>query len=78
MILPYDISPDKSLYVIGAEVLGIFKEENSEKIDVKVLFDKLNQLRRNKVSFNYFLYALDWLFLTETIYSQENYIALCS
>jgi len=78
MILPFDITPNKSLYIIGAEVLQIFHKESVRMLDIKILFDKLNMHRDSQISFNYFLYTLDWLFLTNTIDLQNNYVRICS
>jgi len=77
MILPYETTPDKSLYVIGAEIIKVFSNEQSSLIDIKILFDKINSPRKKQLSFNYFLYALDWLYLEGLVTMEQKYIRKC-
>ena len=72
MILPQDISPDKSLYVMGGRIIDILKKEPNEIVDPKYIFDKFLIIYPNNITYNYFLYALDWLFILNAIQITEN------
>ncbi|MEA5402691.1 ABC-three component system middle component 6 [Arcicella sp. DC2W] len=64
MIIPTDTPPERSMYVIGASVVGILKKEKAKTIDPDILYKKF--IKNNphvKITYNYFLYALDWLFI---------------
>ncbi|WP_374755871.1 ABC-three component system middle component 6 [Larkinella soli] len=63
MILPIDIKPEKSLYVIGSKILETLNSESMGIIDIQILYEKLAKNFPEKISFSYFLYALDWLFI---------------
>lgn len=64
MILPQDIKPEKSLYVIGALVIKTFNNLNRRTVDIKTLYSTfLSVNNTNEISFTYFLYALDWLYI---------------
>ena len=72
MIIDYDTKPEKNLYLIGYQVLNIFNDLSINKIDVKVLYYKYVDATKSKISFNYFLYALDWLYLLDLIEVSKN------
>lgn len=73
MILPQDISPEKSMYVMGSRILEILNKEPHKTVDPKLVYDKYNQLHSDiKITYNYFLYALDWLFLLNALELTEN------
>jgi hypothetical protein len=72
MILPIDIRPEKSLYVIGANIISLFNDENIGVIDILLLYQKFSENSEAKISFEYFLYALDWLFLLNLVKLNEN------
>ncbi len=63
MLLPQDISPEKSLYVMGGQIIQVFKTYKRSIIEPKILYDKYLDMFYSDVSYSYFLYALDWLFL---------------
>ncbi len=68
MVLPEDIVPEKSMYVMGARILDILKNDYRSILDPISIYDRYIQLYPEiKVSYNYFLYALDWLFILNTI-----------
>ena len=68
MILPTDAAPDKSIYVMGAGILDILKLEPHQNVDPKNLYDTYIQRNAHvELSYNYFLYALDWLYLIGSI-----------
>lgn len=62
MILPRNIRPEKSLYAIGASTLKIISESESE-ISFDGLYKQLITVYPIRISYSYFLYSLDWLFL---------------
>jgi len=78
MILPRELNPEKSLYVIGARVLGIIDDYHYGAIDVYVLYEFFKKKYPKKISFNYFLYALDWLFIINSITLNGNKVQKCS
>jgi hypothetical protein len=62
-----DVSePQKSLYVIGADILAALRDSSDKSIDPIRLFDLFNS-RTNKVSITYFYFGLDWLYLLDVI-----------
>jgi hypothetical protein len=73
MILPQDITPEKSLYVMGARIIESFRSETNETIDPKYLFDLyIKKYSGIPITYNYFLYALDWLFVLNAIELTPN------
>jgi hypothetical protein len=58
--------PQKSLYVIGADILAALRDSSDKSIDPIRLFDLFNS-RTNKVSITYFYFGLDWLYLLDAI-----------
>jgi hypothetical protein len=76
MILPREVKPEKSLYVIGAKVLKILDDYHLGIIDVHLLFEMFRNENKG-VSFNYFMYALDWLFIIDAIKLKETKIQKC-
>jgi len=75
----HDVSePQKSLYVIGADILAELRASSDESIDPIRLFDLFNS-RTNKVSITYFYFGLDWLYLLDVIELDSfGNIKLCS
>lgn len=64
MLLPQDVSPDKSLYVMGGQIIQVFNIYKRSIIEPKVLYDKYVEIfYHSDISYSYFLYALDWLFM---------------
>ncbi|WP_394799693.1 ABC-three component system middle component 6 [Flavobacterium amniphilum] len=64
MLLPQDVAPEKSLYVIGGRIIETFNSINRTVIDIKILYSSfVTKFRQEDLSFSYFLYALDWLFM---------------
>jgi hypothetical protein len=64
MLLPQDIAPEKSLYVIGGRIIETFNSINLRTIDTKTLYTSyVSMFRQQDLSFSYFLYALDWLYI---------------
>ncbi|WP_149242603.1 ABC-three component system middle component 6 [Dyadobacter sp. 32] len=73
MILPQDTVPEKSMYVMGGRILDILQNEPFESVDPKYIFDKYVGKNPNiDITYNYFLYALDWLFILNAIEVTEK------
>jgi hypothetical protein len=66
MIIDDVSEPQKSLYVIGADILAELRDSSDKSIDPIRLFDLFNS-RTNKVSITYFYFGLDWLYLLDAI-----------
>jgi len=66
MILSNLQTPQKSLYLVGANILTLVKEYQFEAIAPLLLFSQYNSTYQN-ISFSYFSLGLDWLHLTETV-----------
>lgn len=58
--------PDKSLYVIGAKIIEIFDENISSTVNIVSLYDDYER-NNGSISYPYFIYALDWLFIVGII-----------
>jgi len=68
MILPQDIAPDKSMYVMGSRILYILNNEPHKIVDPKIIYEKYIRLHyETQITYNYFLYALDWLYILNAI-----------
>lgn len=63
MILPSDIKPEKCLYAIGSSVVDVLKRDSFGIINSELLYVKFSDIYPESVSYSYFLYALDWLYL---------------
>ena len=74
MIINTDRAPQFSLYCIGALVIKKLNEK--KEISADELYDSLNNDYENKLSIEYFHYALDWLFLLGKIKLEEDKIRL--
>ncbi|MGB8193822.1 MAG: ABC-three component system middle component 6 [Chitinophagaceae bacterium] len=72
MILPQDIAPEKSLYVMGARIIDILRKEPHDTVDPKKVYDVYNTLHLENITYNYFLYAFDWLYILNIIELTEN------
>jgi hypothetical protein len=69
MLVDRDTSPQRNLYYVGARILQLFKEAPFKTIDIDVAFRELNlrSEREKSIPFNYFVLALDWLFLINAV-----------
>lgn len=72
MIIDFDLKPEKNVYLIGYQILDLFNNESMKKIDVKILYEKFVVVYDTRISFNYFLYALDWLYLIDLVEVTKN------
>jgi len=73
MILPQDIAPEKSMYVMGSKIIHILNQEPHTIIDPQDLYNKYSYcFPETKVTYNYFLYALDWLYIINAVELTEH------
>jgi len=78
MIISSFQSPNKSLFVIGGNIIKIIQEYQFDTINPKILFIKYNELYK-EISFSYLMFGLDWLFLAGAIIlTDSGDIELCS
>jgi len=71
-------SPEKSLMVIGANVITLMRSQNVNDIEISYLFDLYNEHLKN-ISFSYFMLGLDFLFIIGYIELNNNgKIELCN
>ncbi len=75
MILGKDIHPERKLYYLGAQVLGILKKSSKSELDFFYIFQILNE--SEKVTIKLFTLTLDWLFLLGAIESHKGNIKKC-
>lgn len=78
MIITDFSEPQKSLYIIGANIISILNDSNGRSIDPIKLF-KLFHECSSKVSIEYFYFGLDWLYLIDAV-DMDSFgnIKLCS
>ncbi|MFB2681580.1 ABC-three component system middle component 6 [Shewanella mangrovisoli] len=78
MIISSSQSPQKSLLIIGANILKILREHSFESTNPLILMSKYNDIH-DEISFSYLILALDWLFLIDTIkLTDTGDIKLCN
>lgn len=78
MILSNTSSPNKSLYIIGANILHILDEYEYQEISMYLLYKKYNELHGD-ISFSYVLFGLDWLFILNKVsVSSTGEVLLCN
>lgn len=71
MILPTHINPNKSLYVVGSRVIDLMKSRKLiDAQELHILYS--NRYKSENLNYNYFLYALDWLFILGLITINKN------
>ncbi|WP_017347143.1 ABC-three component system middle component 6 [Pantoea sp. A4] len=70
--------PEKSLYVIGAKIIDVFKSNIYASKNIISLHDDYESLHGN-ISYPYFIYALDWLFIIGLVnLNKKGELTLCS
>ena len=71
-------SPYKSLYVIGASILLLLRDNKYKIVDPLELYELFKQ-ENTKISLSYFIYGLDWLYMVGLVnLTESGDIALCS
>lgn len=79
MLVDSDKHPEKNIYFIGARQLGLLRSAKEKEQDIYALFKKYNSKGPTKISFDYFMLGLDWLFLLGLIQAnQKGNVSLCS
>ncbi len=63
--------PNKSLYIIGAQIIDLISNNIQPSIGVILLHDKYEE-NIGIISYPYFIYTLDWLFIIDAIKLNEN------
>ncbi len=78
MIISHMSEPQKSLYVIGANILTAFKKADKKLIEPLELYEVFKGFNQN-ISLSYFYFGLDWLFMIDAIELDEfGNIKLCN
>jgi hypothetical protein len=72
VITPQNIRPENSLYVIGAAIIFVMKKTEAKEINPEIIYKDFCLAYPIKISYSYFLYALDWLFLIDFISLGDN------
>ncbi len=73
MILPQDITPEKSMYVMGSRIIQLLNNEPHKVVDPKLVYDKyIITYPEVKITYNYFLYAVDWLYILDAVELTSN------
>jgi hypothetical protein len=65
MIASKNTHPERDLYYLGAKIIEVLNSSAEEEWDYLDLFAELN--RKEKISFNLFSLALDWLFILSAV-----------
>ena len=73
MLLPDNIHPENSIYYNGAIVLKVLQKNNT--IELLELYSLVKKVR--DMSFSLFILSLDWLYLIDTAYLEEEKVRLC-
>lgn len=69
-MITIDTDPKANPIYIGGLILRSFRANNSRIINISHLYDKVNDLF--ELSFDLFLYSLDWLFVIGTVQLDGN------
>lgn len=78
MIISSSQSPQKSLLVIGANILTILKNYPFESVNPLIIMSQYNE-KYNEISFSYLMFGLDWLFVINTIkLTETGDVQLCN
>lgn len=72
MIVDGDKHPERNIYFIGAKQLELLRSKKSAEHDILDLFEKYNKKSLIKISFDYHLLGLDWLFLLGAVQVNDN------
>lgn len=72
MIVDSEKHPERNIYFIGAKQLEFLRSAKSKEHDINELYDKYNKKNRIKISFDYYLLGLDWLYLLGLIDANDD------
>ncbi|KTD65345.1 ABC-three component system middle component 6 [Legionella spiritensis] len=78
MIVDSDKHPELNIYFIGAIILKVINKSFNCENDILDIFKKYNKGRKIKVSFDYFLLGMDWLYILGIInINEKGNVILC-
>ncbi|MBD2794474.1 hypothetical protein ID852_15785 [Xenorhabdus sp. 42] len=69
-MITIDTDPKANLIYLGGYIIKLFQNSNSRRIEITILYDYVNDFI--ELSFELFLYSLDWLFIIDVIELDEN------
>lgn len=72
MIIDSERHPEKNIYFIGAQLIKILRGKKDAKWDITQLFDRYNAVNGIRISFDYHLLGLDWLYVLGLIDVDTN------
>lgn len=75
MIVKKGINPRKSLYYLGSLIINEFITKKEEELDFLELYSSLKE--QEGISMDYFLFTLDWLFLSGIVEHKNKMIKKC-
>lgn len=75
MIVNKDVRPERKIYYIGALVIDILTDSKEEAVDHLSVFETLH--KKEKISAEVFLLALDWLFLLGAVKTEKGILKKC-
>ena len=79
MIIDSDKHPERNVYFIGARQLALLQAAKAKQYDIQTLFRKYNKTNHVRISFDYHLLGLDWLFILGLVESDDDgNVLLCS
>jgi hypothetical protein len=55
----------------------VLKESNDNEISPEEIYEKFSIVYPIKISYNYFIYSLDWLYIINLIDLEKNKIKKC-
>lgn len=70
MIIDKDTHPERDCYYLGAVLIDLLSESDTEEVDYLDLYDAFNQ--QQSISINLYALTLDWLFLLGVISQGEQ------
>lgn len=75
MIVTKDTKPERQIYYLGALLLEVLHNTPNRTVELFDVFADLN--KRETVSVNAFMLALDWIFLLGAITNDKGRIVKC-
>ena len=70
MIVSKDINPERDFYFLGAKVIQVLLESETDTINFFDIFEKVNNIE--KISINLFTLTLDWLYIIGAVDKSKN------
>lgn len=67
MLIDKEAPPERNIYFLGSKILKVISTFQFKEIPLDTLYGELQKESAAKVSFSYFMLALDWLFILELI-----------